>query len=199
MQSFILPKWFRLLQIVSGLVSLILSSFVLLLGFPNLALDTIITILSITLLTIGVERICLAIMLFLSKTIQKSNHRKNTLFTNIGLGILALVFAIIALLSPRTVSEIPLVLLSIAISVMFNGIGRILQGLLVRHQSTGFRIVTLFLGVLSTGASILVGNSHTFGIIFPIRVLFGILFIHGVATIIFGIIGKLSIEQILKR
>ena len=70
MQNFILPKWFRLLQIVSGLVSIILSSFVLILGFPNLALDAIITILSITLLTIGIERICLAIMLVLSKQIQ---------------------------------------------------------------------------------------------------------------------------------
>ena len=83
MLSFILPKWFRLLQIVSGLVSLLLSSFVLILGFPNLALDAIITILSITLLTIGIERICLAIMLVLSKTNPESDHRKNILFTNI--------------------------------------------------------------------------------------------------------------------
>jgi hypothetical protein len=199
MQSFILPKWFRLLQIVSGLISLILSSFVLLLGFPNLALDTIITILSITLLAIGIERISLATMLFLSKTNLESDHKKNTLFTNIGLGILALAFATIALVSPKTVSEMPLVLLSIAISVMFNGIGRILQGLLIRNQSLGFRIVTLLLGALSTSASIFVGNSDTFGIVFPIRILFGILLIHGVAMIMFGIMGKLSIEQILKK
>ncbi|HEX2408380.1 MAG TPA: hypothetical protein VHJ38_14345 [Nitrososphaeraceae archaeon] len=115
----------------------------MILGFPNLALDAIITIFSITLLTIGIERICLAIMLVLSKTNPESDHRKNTLFTNIGLGILALAFAIIALVSPKTVSEIPLVLKSIAISVMFNGISRILQGLLVRHQSSEFRVVNI--------------------------------------------------------
>ena len=82
---------------------------------------------------------------------------------------------------------------------MFNGIGRILQGVLVRHQSTGFRVVTLFLGALSTEASIFVGNSDTFGIVFPIHILFGILLLRGLAMIIFGIIGKLSIEQMLKK
>jgi hypothetical protein len=53
-------------------------------------------------------------------------EQKTTPFTNIGLGTLAIVFAIIALLLPNLVSAIPLTLLSIAISVMFNGFARTL-------------------------------------------------------------------------
>jgi hypothetical protein len=82
---------------------------------------------------------------------------------------------------------------------MFNGFGRLLQGLLDRKQSSWFRITSLSLGALSIGAGIFVGQSDMFGIVFPIRILFVILFIHGMAMIIFGSIGKLSIEQMLKK
>ncbi|MGD1836122.1 MAG: hypothetical protein ACPKQO_10420 [Nitrososphaeraceae archaeon] len=192
------PVWFRLLQILSGIILLILSSLVIVFGFPTFTLETIITILSITLLVIGIERISFVIL-----SSSASNHltgrKKGTLFTNIGLGILALTFAIISFISPKSVSGIPLVLLSISISVMFNGFGRLLQGILARKQTFWFRITSISLGALSIGAAIFVGNSDTFGIVFPIRILFGILLIHGLAMIIFGSIGKLSIEQMLRK
>jgi hypothetical protein len=82
---------------------------------------------------------------------------------------------------------------------MFNGFGRIIQGVLVRHQPTWFRIFSIGLGALSTGTGIFVSHSDTFDIVFPIRALSIVLLIHGIGMIAFGTIGKLSVEQILKK
>lgn len=184
-----------------GIISLILSVIAILLGYPTLELSTIITILSIVLLFIGVERVVTGWMLI--RLSAKSSQSKEALsrtkklsLTNIGLGLLALVFAGIAFVSPATVSTIPLLLFSISISVMFNGWGRIIQGALARKQQKGFRLLSICLGSLATGAAIFVGNADVFGIEFPIRVLFGVLIIHGAALILIASVGKLSIEQV---
>lgn len=196
--------WFSSLQIGIGIISLILSVIAILLGYPTLDLPTIITILSIVLLLIGVERVVTGWILI--RVFAKSSQSKEALsrtkklsLTNIGLGILALVFAGIAFVSPATVSNIPLLLFSISISVMFNGWGRIIQGAIARQQQKGFRILSICLGVLATAAAIFVGNAEVFGIEFPVRVLFGVLIVHGAALILIASVGKLSIEQVLKK
>jgi uncharacterized membrane protein HdeD (DUF308 family) len=90
-------------------------------------------------------------------------------------------------------------MLSIAISVMFNGIARITQGTFDRSQPTSFRAFSIGIGALSIGTSIYVTNSNMFGIIFPIRTLFVVLLIHGIGMIAYGATGKLSLDEILKR
>ena len=177
--------------------------------YSVLTTNTIILLLSITLLTIGTERIATGIMLLklyssLPKTTTKTKKpsgrsRKVTPFTNIGFGTLAIVFAIIAFLSPNLVSERSPNILSIAISVMFNGFGRITQGAFDRSQPTWFRAFSIGIGALSIGASILVTNSKLFGIIFPIRTLFTVLLIYGVGMIVYGATGKLSLDEMLKN
>ena len=114
---------------------------------------------------------------------------------------MAIVFAIIAFISPILVSEIPLTLLSVAISVMFNGFARITQGAFDRTQPTWFRAFSIGIGALSIGASIYVTNSEMFGIIFPIRTLFIVLLIYGIGIlIVYGVTGKLlSLDEILKK
>jgi uncharacterized membrane protein HdeD (DUF308 family) len=72
---------------------------------------------------IGVERIASGIVaVVLSSSLQRTKtsgrRRKVTPFTNIGLGAVAIVFAIIALASPALKSERSLTLLSVAISVV---------------------------------------------------------------------------------
>jgi uncharacterized membrane protein HdeD (DUF308 family) len=62
------PAWFRALQIGSGIISLILSVLLIVTQYPVLAVNTIITLLSITLLTIGVERVVTGIMLLILYT-----------------------------------------------------------------------------------------------------------------------------------
>ena len=167
-------------------------------------------LLSITLLTIGAERVATGIMLMrlcssLPKTITTSStkpsgqSKKVTPFTNIGFGTVAIVFAIIAFISPNLVSERSPNMLSIAISVMFNGIARITQGTFDRSQPTWFRAFSIGIGALSIGTSIYVTNSEMFGIIFPIRTLFIVLLIYGIGMIVYGTTGKLSLDEILKR
>ncbi len=136
-------------------------------------------LLSVALLTIGIERVSTGIMLLMSHstlpksaTEQSSRSKKITPYTNIGLGAVAIVFAIIAFISPKLVSQISLNLLSIAISVMFNGIARLAQGIFDRSQPTWLKVLSLGLGALSIGTSIYVTNSEQFGIVYPIRVLF---------------------------
>ena len=209
------------MQIGSGIISLTLSLILLLVvGFSVLAENTLILLLSITLLTIGVERVATGIMLLmlyssLSKTTTAATSsttttttttkkpsgrsKKVTPFTNIGFGAVAIVFAIIAFISPILVSEIPLTLLSVAISVMFNGFARITQGAFDRTQPTRFRAFSIGIDALSIGASIFVTNSEMFGIIFPIRTLFIVLLIYGIGMIVYGVTGKLSLDEILKK
>lgn len=199
------------MQIGSGIISLILSILLLIaVEYSVLTENTVILLLSITLLTIGVERVATGIMLLLlysslpkttTTTTKKPSGRskKVTPFTNIGLGAVAIVFAIIAFISPILVSEIPLTLLSVAISVMFNGFARITQGAFDRTQPTWFRAFSIGIGALSIGASIYVTNSEQFGITFPIRTLFIVLVIYGIGMIVYGITGKLSLDEILKK
>ena len=204
------PAWFRALQIGSGIISLILSILLLIaVEYSVLTANTIILLLSITLLTIGAERVATGIMLMglysslpkktTSSTMPPGRSKKVTPFTNIGFGTIAIVFAIIAFISPNLVSERSPNMLSIAISVMFNGIARITQGTFDRSQPTSFRAFSIGIGALSIGTSIYVTNSNMFGIIFPIRTLFIVLLIHGIGMVAYGATGKLSLDEILKR
>jgi hypothetical protein len=185
--------------------------------YSVLTVNTIILLLSITLLTIGAERIATGIMLLTlysslpktttttttttTKTTKKRSGRskKVTPFTNIGFGTLAIVFAIIAFIFPTLVSERSPNMLSIAISVMFNGFARITQGAFDRTQPAWFRAFSIGIGALSIGTSIYVTNSKQFGIIFPIRTLFIVLLIYGIGMIVYGATGKLSLDEILKK
>lgn len=193
------PKWFRVVQIGSGLVSLILSSLVLWLGFPTLPADVMVTVLLVALLSIGIERILLGLLVFRTTSDLTHSHAKKKYIPDLALGLLALIFAFIALISPATAMKIPAVLLSISISVMFNGFGGLFRGALAKSQGKLFRSVSLGLGALSVGAAIFVSNSHIFGIIFPVRVLLVVLLIHGLATTLFGVFGRLSLEQVLRN
>ena len=207
------PTWFRALQIASGIISLTLSILLLIaVEYSVLTVNTIILLLSVTLLTIGIERVATGIMLLTlysalpktktttTTTIRPSSRSKKvTPFTNIGFGTVAIVFAIIAFISPNLVSERSPNMLSIAISVMFNGFARITQGAFDRSQPAWFRAFSIGIGALSIGTSIYVTNSRMFGIIFPIRTLFIVLLIYGIGMIVYGVTGKLSLDEILKK
>lgn len=202
------PSWFRALQIGTGIISLILSIVLIVTQYPVLSVSTIVTLLSVTLLTIGAERVATGIMLLVSNsslpetaTTKKPSGRskKVTPFTNIGFGTLAIIFAIIAFIFPNLVSERSSNMLSLAISVMFNGLARLMQGAFDRTQPTWFRAFSIGIGALSIGTSIYVTNSKMFGIIFPIRALFIVLLVYGMGMIVYGVTGKLSFDDILKK
>ena len=129
---------FRAVQIVSGAISLILSTLLIVIGFPVIAAGSISTAFNHIIHYwnwICSYRYYVFEIIFYFTTTNNNNINKNQqdearkllLFTNIGLGALAIVFAIIAMILSNHVSAVPLTLFSIAISVMFNGIARIMQ------------------------------------------------------------------------
>jgi len=97
------------------------------------------------------ERIFLGLLIFKTAPDPINGRGKKKFIPDLALGMLALIFAFIALISPATVMKIPAVLLSISISVMFNGFGRLFQGAMARGQGKLFRLVSLGLGALSVG------------------------------------------------
>jgi uncharacterized membrane protein len=109
------PEWFRVLQIIDGAISLILSAILIVLGFPIVDPVIIITLLSIALLAIGIERVATGIMLLRSvysaylsptTTTTKLSGRSEITHANIGLGAVGIIFAIIAFVFPQLVSDI---------------------------------------------------------------------------------------------
>ncbi len=97
------PSWFRSLQIGIGIIALILSSVVIIIGYPTLSLDIINIFVSITLLTIGVERVASGLMLPAIAR-QSIGITKIGRYISIGTGTIATTFAIIALSSPQFAS-----------------------------------------------------------------------------------------------
>jgi hypothetical protein len=65
--------------------------------------------------------------------------------------------------------------------------------------ATWFRAFSIGIGALSIATSIYVTNSRMFGIIFPIRTLFIVLVVYGIGMIVYGVKGKLSLDEILKK
>lgn len=196
------PFYFRLLQLGIGIISIILSLVVLIIGYPVLDISTIIILLLITLLVIGIGRIVRGLLTpSISITVTGRDIKKvrKAVLADIILGIISILFATIALIFPPIAAERLLVLLSLTIVVMFNGFGRVIQGIFNKQESKSLRIMSIGFGLVSMGLSILVSNAYRFGIIFPTMILSVILVIYGTEYIIFSITGKLSVDDILKK
>lgn len=133
------PSWFRSLQIGIGIIALVLSSVVIITGYPTLSLDIINLFVSITLLTIGVERVASGLMLPAIAR-QSIGITKIGRYISIGMGTITTTFAIIALSSRQFASTKNFTLLSLSISVIFNGFGKIVQGVLERRYSVSVRV-----------------------------------------------------------
>jgi hypothetical protein len=58
-----------------------------------------------------------------------------------------------------------------SINVIFNGFGKIVQGVLERRYSVSVRVFLISLGILSLDVAILVGHAEQFGMIFLTRIL----------------------------
>src|SRR5215218_2301774 len=128
------PTWFRLLQIGIGALSVILS--MLAIAYPGLAVFSIIVLISIVLLIIGIERVVIG-MLSYSKPYSKEQQsvstsffssffigRRSSPFTNIGLGIIAIALAIVALAFPLIATGVLIALVSFGL--IFTGIAIII-------------------------------------------------------------------------
>ncbi len=192
------PSWFRSLQIGIGIIALVLSFLMISLGYPALSLNIINIFVSITLLTIGIERVVSGLMLPAIAR-QSMGITKIGRFTSIGMGTIATIFAIIALSSPQFASTKNFTLLSLSISVIFNGFGKIVQGVLDRRDTLPIKVFLISLGILSLAIAFLVGHADQFGTIFLTRILSIVLILYGMQMIFFGITGKPALQKMLKK
>ena len=192
------PSWFRSLQIGIGIIALVLSFLMISLGYPTLSLNIINIFVSITLLTIGIERVVFGLMLPAIAR-QSMGITKIGRFTSIGMGTIATIFAIIALSSPQFASTKNFTLLALSISVIFNGFGKIVQGVLDRRDTLPVKVFLISLGILSLAIAFLVGHADQFGTIFLTRILSIVLILYGMQMIFFGITGKPALQKMLKK
>ena len=146
------PKALRILQIIAGLIAIGLSVFVIV-SSPNAAASFLETVLAITLLVIGLERIGIGMI---AKTMAS-----RTRWASIGLGVLAVILAVVAILYPG--STIAVILLILAVALLIIGISRVLAGVTYKGTSRFSKSGMIGVGVLSVIVAVMIIASPLFG------------------------------------
>jgi len=171
------PGWLRALDIVFGLIAIILSLVVL--AYQELAILTLIFILSIALLIIGIGRVIIGISAkYLSDGLRA---------LNVGTGILALVIAIVALLYPELATQMLIYLLSFAL--LINGIARLVISGFAKAFPSWLRGLLAVVGLLVIVLSVVVFVSPAMGELTLILLLSINFLLNGIARILSGVTG----------
>lgn len=171
------PGWLRALDIVFGLIAIILA--VVVLAYQELAILTLIFILSIALLILGIARVIIGISAkYLSDGLRA---------LNVGTGILALVIAIVALLYPELATQMLIYLLSFAL--LINGIVRLVISGFAKAFPSWLRGLLAVVGLLVIVLSVVVFVSPAMGELTLILLLSINFLLNGIARILSGITG----------
>jgi uncharacterized membrane protein HdeD (DUF308 family) len=141
------PSWIRIVQIGLGVLTIALSLFAL--AFPVVTYISIVWILAVVLFFVGIEQIIIGIF---------SSRRSR--WSSIGLGILVLIFAAIAITFP--VAAAITIIIFIGIAFLINGIARIVEGFSGRHSGLS-RAFLIGVGILAVVISAAVLISPLFG------------------------------------
>jgi uncharacterized membrane protein HdeD (DUF308 family) len=168
------PGWVRAVQIGLGVLTIALSIFAL--AFPATTFISIIWILAVVLFFVGIEEIIVGIF---------SSGRSR--WSTIGLGILVLIFAGIAMSFP--VAAAITIIIFIGIAFLINGIARIIEGFSGKHSGIS-RVFLIGVGILAIVLSAAVLISPFFGARLA-GIIIGIgLLITGIQMIYAGIQGR---------
>jgi uncharacterized membrane protein HdeD (DUF308 family) len=159
------PGWRRAAQIGLGALAIILA--IIAMVFPGATVVSIVIILAIALLIVGIEKVISGIFF---------QHKSR--FAAIGLGILVIILAIIALAFP--VGATTVLIFILAFALMFDGFARIIQGFGDKQERGWIRGFYIGVGVLAVIISVMVLVSPFFG-----AALAG--FLIGIALLIIGI------------
>jgi uncharacterized membrane protein HdeD (DUF308 family) len=168
------PGWVRAVQIGLGVLTIVLS--ILALVFPAATFVSIIWILAIVLFIVGIEQIIVGIF-------SPGKSR----WTSIGLGILVLIFAGLAMAYPETAAII--IIIFIAIAFLVNGIARIIEGFSGRHSGAS-KAFSIGVGVLAIAISVAVLVSPFFGAVLAGIIIAVGLLITGIQMVVAGIKGR---------
>ena len=178
-QVVIAPKWLRILQITIGATAIILSIFIII--SPKLGGITAISMVAITLLIVGIERIASGV---------SSKYSKRSRLINIGLGIVIVAFGIFTIANPS--GSIRFMVLLVGIALLINGIVRITDALIKKRNEDSQlnKIFRLVVGIISIAVAIITLASPGFGVIFVALVVGIALLINGIEIIVAGITGQ---------
>lgn len=168
------PGWVRAVQVGLGALTIVLS--ILALVFPAATFVSIIWILAIVLFFVGIEQIIVGI-------VSPGKSR----WTSIGLGILVLIFAGLAMAYP--VAAALIIMIFIAIAFLVSGIARIIEGFSDRH-SRASKAFLIGVGVLAIAISIAVLVSPFFGAVLAGIIIAVGLLITGIQMVVAGIRGR---------
>jgi uncharacterized membrane protein HdeD (DUF308 family) len=170
------PGWMRGAQIGLGIIAIILSIYVI--AFPAITLVTIVYIIGIILLVVGIFEIITAIF----------GIGGRSRWGSLGLGVLAMIIAGIALAFPTGTTYFLIILLAIAL--LFIGIARIVRGVGDKHSRGWARGFSIGAGALAIVLSVLIMIAPHFGAAL-VGVILGIaLLIIGIEIIVSGISGR---------
>jgi uncharacterized membrane protein HdeD (DUF308 family) len=171
------PGWMRGAQIGLGIITIILSIYVI--AFPAIALVTIVYIIAIILLVVGIFEIITGIF---------GLGANRSRWGSVGLGILAMIIAGIALAFPTGTTYFLVILLAIAL--LFIGISHVIRGFGDKHSRGWARGFSIGAGALAIVLSIFIMVAPHFGAAL-VGLLLGIaLLIIGIEIIVSGISGR---------
>jgi uncharacterized membrane protein HdeD (DUF308 family) len=176
-------KGIRILQIVVGIIAIALSLGVIV--NPGFGIEILVFLLSITLFVVGIERISIAFLPYIRKS--------STRISNIVLGGLAIILAIIVIAFP--IFTIGFLVTLLALGLLFIGAARIIHGVIDKQTSKWSRILLIAVGILSIGISFLVFANPLFGIFLMTFILAINLLIIGIESIVHGVSGKRNLSS----
>jgi uncharacterized membrane protein HdeD (DUF308 family) len=159
------PGWKRAAQIGLGVLAIIVSGAAI--AFPGIFVVSLVVVLAIVFIFVGIEKIISGFFIQ-----QKSR------WATIGLGVLVIILAVIALSFPGFTTL--LLIYIIAFALMFDGFARIIHGFTDKQLKGWSRGLSIGVGILAVAISIMILAYPLFGV-----ELAGILI--GFALIIIGI------------
>jgi len=169
------PKWISAAQIGIGALAIILS--ILILINPIISIISLVVLVSVLLLIVGIEKVIAGIFV-------KNRAR----FSNLGLGILVIILAIVAMAFHVGTSVFLVILLAVAL--LFDGISRIVHGLGHKNQSKFDRAFTIGVGAIEIALSILILVSPAFGFGLVAAIIAIALLITGIQILVAGLTGR---------
>jgi uncharacterized membrane protein HdeD (DUF308 family) len=159
------PGWKRAAQIGLGILAIIVAGAALF--FPGLTVVSLVILLAVVLIFVGIEKIISGIFV---------QHKSR--WATVGLGVIVIILASLALAFPAGATLFLIYLLAFAL--MFDGFARIIHGVTDKQLRGWSRGFSIGVGILAIIISVMILVSPFFGV-----VLAG--FFIGIALIIIGI------------
>jgi len=169
------PGWKRAAQIGLGVIAIILSIYAIV--FPGITLVSLVWILAIIFLVVGIERV-------ISGIFVSSGSRWGT----IGLGILVIILASLALTFPLETTLVLIFFLGFAL--MFDGFARIIHGFADKTERGWVRGFYIGVGILAVIVSGLIIASPFFGAVLAGFLIGIVLLLVGIEMISAGVGGR---------